>query len=799
MQTVQIYIYVDGVINRIELFKDEKISVTSSIQNFSDLGKLFTDYSQSFTIPASKHNNAIFKHWYESAVGETDLDAPQNVDGAFDHRIKYYGYIEIDTIPFRDGKFTMEKANKKNGFIESYSINFVGNLVQLKDKFKEDKLNSLTNVNVTPNVSYYDELNFGYTLTNVFNRCTSSPTPDVAFPLAGSTRRFEFDTGDTVNDIALLSGGINYRELFPAIRVTKILEYIQSAYGLEFTGEFLNSETFSKLFLYCKNAETLRVSTELMRVNLTSQSGTPAVGNEYNLTTDTLNVQRRQIYMDWFGSYITDYPQSNIFNIKITTTSTDYNVHVYNNGQPFVSFLNQNGTQTLRFLTKGVFSSEVYNFTFFVNSDSGPVTFTSEIISSYVKFVSTGAGSASDIYSATHRAFGTSQTTLANLNIRNYVPDITVTDFLTGLVKMFNMVIVPTAENKFEFLPLEKWYQDGEVIDITKFIQANEIEIGKPKLFKRIDFKHEKSENVLNNSFRSANNNQEYGDLFFENPNSAFTENYEVKTPFEDVMWERTTETNFLTTTFWNKDLQPYTPKPVLMYDNGLSNLGAYWYMIDGLGNSFGDFNYTRFSNEIPLAATDLSYLQTLNWGVENSVWNLQFAPNGLYQQFYSQYINNLYNQRTRVLKVKGNFNPYLLSSLKLNDRVIVSNKRYIINTLTTDLTTGEVELELLNDFRDITQDTTYLRFSNIPFLQVDNTAQEVQFIIYKNNYDTFDVKLSTDFLSYTLSTDNDADILLDVTIPANATAADRSDVIVLEYFENGGGTIIQIPVLQYA
>jgi len=167
MQTVQIYIYVDGVINRIELFKDEKISVTSSIQNFNDLGKLFTDYSQSFTIPASKHNNAIFKHWYESAVGETDLDAPQNVDGAFDHRIKYYGYIEIDTIPFRDGKFTMQQANKKNGYIESYTINFVGNLVQLKDKFKEDKLNSLANAN---NVSYYDGLNFNYTLTNVFNR-----------------------------------------------------------------------------------------------------------------------------------------------------------------------------------------------------------------------------------------------------------------------------------------------------------------------------------------------------------------------------------------------------------------------------------------------------------------------------------------------------------------------------------------------------------------------------------------------------------------------------------------------------
>lgn len=114
---VALYIYdFDGqAVNRIELFNDEKISVTSSIQNFNDIGKLFTDYSQTFTVPASKHNNEIFKHWYESAVGTTDLtqDIPLDVDFAFDHRIKYYGYIEIDSIPFRDGKFVMQKANKR--------------------------------------------------------------------------------------------------------------------------------------------------------------------------------------------------------------------------------------------------------------------------------------------------------------------------------------------------------------------------------------------------------------------------------------------------------------------------------------------------------------------------------------------------------------------------------------------------------------------------------------------------------------------------------------------------------------
>ena len=49
--------------NRIELFDDEKISVTSSIQNVNDISKVFTDYSQSFTIPASANNNEIFRHW----------------------------------------------------------------------------------------------------------------------------------------------------------------------------------------------------------------------------------------------------------------------------------------------------------------------------------------------------------------------------------------------------------------------------------------------------------------------------------------------------------------------------------------------------------------------------------------------------------------------------------------------------------------------------------------------------------------------------------------------------------------
>jgi len=121
---MELYIYVDDVAKRVEMFQDEKVSVTSTIQNYSDIGKLFTDYSQSFTIPASPTNNAIFSHWYDNAV-----------DNGYDARIRYNAYIEIETIPFREGNVQLEKANKKNGYIESYTLTFYGNLTQLKDKF----------------------------------------------------------------------------------------------------------------------------------------------------------------------------------------------------------------------------------------------------------------------------------------------------------------------------------------------------------------------------------------------------------------------------------------------------------------------------------------------------------------------------------------------------------------------------------------------------------------------------------------------------------------------------------------
>ena len=83
-------IFIDN--RRIDLFQDEKISVKSSVQDIADISKVFTDFSQTFSIPASDENNDILGFYYNNDLGE------------FNANIRVAARIEIDNTPFREGK-----------------------------------------------------------------------------------------------------------------------------------------------------------------------------------------------------------------------------------------------------------------------------------------------------------------------------------------------------------------------------------------------------------------------------------------------------------------------------------------------------------------------------------------------------------------------------------------------------------------------------------------------------------------------------------------------------------------------
>ena len=123
--TVEIYI---GN-NKIDLFRDENIEVNSSVASIEDITKNQTDYSKTFTVPASNANNITFKHYYNATI-----------DNTFDARVKVDGRIMLDGMLFKKGKFRLSKVSVKKGVPSSYTINFWGNLLSISDKLGKDEL-----------------------------------------------------------------------------------------------------------------------------------------------------------------------------------------------------------------------------------------------------------------------------------------------------------------------------------------------------------------------------------------------------------------------------------------------------------------------------------------------------------------------------------------------------------------------------------------------------------------------------------------------------------------------------------
>ena len=762
---------------RLDLFKDEKISITSQIGNANDIGKLYTDYTQSFTIPASKTNNQILSHWYESSI-----------DNGFDHRMRYDAFIEVNTHRFKDGTIQLEKADKKDGFIESYSVTFYGNLVQLKDIIKDDKLNSLN----------YTSLNHTYNSSTVRARIVAALPTDVKYPLIGNAYKYSYQDA-TATDITTTTGAIKWNELFPAITLSSIFSFIQAKYGVIFTGSFFNLEQWKKLHLYLKNALSMSEITQRFQMDYNSIVTTsPFVAfPEFNLTTDTLTSTWSFVPANAVGDiYI-------YINVYITPLSgfgaIPYNVFCYRDGELYKSFLNLTGARVprveeIRRSTDN--SSHKYTFSF---SSAQTMNFTSivELQRCYQASYTVGQTITRS------RATSGTLTTVSNIDIVNYIPDIKTIDFLTGIIKTFNLMIIPRPNNTYEFAPLEMFYNAGKTLDITEYTYENEMSINKPKLFKSINFKYEESKNVLNEQFKSLYGNA-YGDLIYNSERITENSTYEIKLPFENVLFEVPTQGKlFQTATLVDKDLKPYIPKPMLIYCNGsVTTLAGAdrIYTTNSSGGPTVITNYQRFSNEYDNMPTDVNHsqLMTMNFGNEQSSWLNELAPQGLYYRHYKNFVDNLYNIKTRLVKVKALLPASLLGStvtngagiplgIALNDRLVIRNKRYLINSFTTDLTTGETDFEILTDYRGVNAASTVgYRFADMENIQTDKEALVFDLELYLNDYDFFNIKGSGDFLSYTHTSNNKTDKLLTVTVPANATGLDRTGVITLEYKING-------------
>ncbi len=215
---------------RVDLMEEELISLTQVIQDVSDIDKLFTDYSRTFNLPASKTNNKIFKHWYNPDIQ------------GFDANIFCEARIELNHLHFRFGKIQLNEVILKYNEPSMYKVTFFGNTVTFKNKINEDQLSDLVwlnNFNHNADATYVkDALENGkdFTIDSV-----SYPNA-IIYPLIAHSQSYIFDgTGNTNNGLNISTQSTHHQQrgvvpedLKPAIPVKNIIKAIEEQYNNNF-------------------------------------------------------------------------------------------------------------------------------------------------------------------------------------------------------------------------------------------------------------------------------------------------------------------------------------------------------------------------------------------------------------------------------------------------------------------------------------------------------------------------------------------------------------------------------------
>jgi hypothetical protein len=664
---------------RLELFNDETINLTSTVQNVQDISKTFTDFSQSFTIPASDHNNRILQHFYQS-----------DVNALFDYNLRLDSFIEIDLTFFRRGKLQVEKSNLKNGRPESYTVTFYGDGRTLKDYFGEDLLSDLD----------YTDYNHVYSGAEVKNRLTDGTNQyDVKYPLISSKRIWHYQsnyvnattpnwldiTSISQNDIHASSGAIHFNELFPAVRVSTIFDLIQAKYGVTFNGTFLQDDRFTKLFLYYKNKTEFDIIGKQHLVDIQSVSaptGLYDLSPYIDTTADTITFTE-------LNGVLTHQLEIEI--ISLSTAATIY-ADVFQNGNLLNSVqISATGTYTLDVVNQTSGLNAVYQVYL---RPAAAVNVTHSL--KYSIFYLSGLSLVTETQSTTDAATNMVLTQSLEYN----APQMKISDFFAGILKTFNMVCVGSGENTYDIAPLDDWYGQGAIVDITEDTDITSIDVARMPLYKKISFKYQDSDCFLNKQFTQVYS-RGYGDMTYQYPydGGEFT----VDLPFENILQQKFTATNLQVGYALNNEFAPYTPKPILLYQ--YDNLDCNFKF--SAGSTVTITNYTPFGQDLRYNNTDL----TSNFSPETSTLLNYPIQQTLFAQYYFSYLYNLYNLKQRLINVKTILPVGVLTNLKLNDRLIIRDKRYIINDMNTNLTTGEVQFSLYLDFRPI--------INKVPFINI--------------------------------------------------------------------------------
>lgn len=719
---------------KLDVFDFEDINVENKLKDIRSVDKVFAPFSKEFSIPASATNNRIIKHYY-NLENLTPFDARVRVDGS----------IKMDGFDYLDGVFTLMDSTLKNEQPYSYKLVFYGKTVSLKDLFGDDTLENLrTTTKLQKYAVQYDDVSvingfkYGYNETGsgLAVNNSGSDAGDFCFPfIAGKDYHFwDSNAGGgnptngssqsrNLNPSATTSPrGLSPQELKPAIRIHRLIEAIEEKYGFTFSNDFFNEsrDHYFNTYLWLQRESGLlkdqidqQSSEDIFFSDFSftnSSSSINLIGTIYGGSSYNLDAQTDNVAGSFTANPNTHYNMGRyVFTVTvIPNTSGIYTAKMYDQNDSLIAQVTGSGSKTLSGTCDNLYAGDSVKpyIKIFSAGAVASVTLTNIYVRhhwyDFIPFYQAGFGGSDWYYIQSNYSNSAPITVSDSVNVATQMPDMKIIDFLKSLFNTFNLTAIYDGE-ELVVKTLDDYFLSGRNIDITQYVDTSKKTVAKSTLYSEIALKYkdtktfakDKSDEITLDDF--GNEKVDYNLL--NSPLAFDGGKYSVDSKFSHMMYERQTDQSdetFLTDIQWGwavtPEENPTKVSNLLLYCVKEQSIAQSINMSLTNGTYQATSTYIRPSNKFGEQGI------SLNFGSEFDEWDREISTGSLFNTFYKNYIYNIYDIRSRLIKLSGHLPVSEIINLKPNDRLRIRDSYFRINKLDLNLNTGKVDFELIHD-----------------------------------------------------------------------------------------------------
>jgi hypothetical protein len=721
----------------LDLYEDENIPLTLSVDDFKNVAEKVQSYSKAFNLPATKRNNQIFENLFELTRSSQNFLT-------FNPYAKTKSVLKQDGFTLFEGYLRVLDIQDKEGEI-SYNVNLYSEVISFADTLKDKTFSQLD----------FTELEHLYNKTNIKLSWNDSGTGITYINSSTSGFRNDFKTVkypfvDWTHQILIANGAtgsfatLNNPELTaleqafrPFIQIQYLIDRIFQDTEFTYESAFFGSTDFKGLYMDfnwgAENTPNIVGGTTIQSYYYLGGTNTPTS----NFATASFSVMELSTGIPLLGGFFPANYNSTTHIITSTVLNETYTVN-YNYGIENLDSV----SRTVQ--CQWLYNSTVINLSPVITiAAGGAFTYSGSFSQIMINIgdtlqvqFKTNTGTANKVRQqlgipANLGIGGQVQfvesisNVTSNVILQTLRGELGQWEFLKGIMTMFNLVATPDKSNpnniiiepyKDIFLPsitgTNNFFDDNSnQLDWTNKIDTTEIklevltDLNKTTVFKFV----EDDDDYAFNLYKTAVQGHLYGSQVFDastttgNLQSVLSGEEEIEaTPFAATVPKPLMSQfpDFITPSIYSYNADDGTSEgfensPRIMYNNGIKSLalGTFtsctYYIPEQNGVSSENANaFLQFSHltDIPTLISippDPDDTVDFHFGICQLIQPIGDAtPNNLFNTYWLPYFNELYNPDTRTMTLKVNLTPGDINTFNFYDTVFIKNRLFRVNKI---------------------------------------------------------------------------------------------------------------------